>query len=223
MIKRLRPLNSREQANWFEEVWRYRDEELIPENVGGRSDGRVTTIPYEAFEQLGAHQVDPRWLHCGVLRFPPSRSTAAYSFVTSGLSNAWDAVQPDRASVTGLRIELRVDSESEDDWIVDTLLRLSAMQLLIGAGRFNGRILAHGDRVRLGAGAFADDSSLTTLVAVKTADMTVESGTFSILHLVGITDAERDFAMTAGVEELLNVLRAKTRFPMTDVARPSVL
>jgi hypothetical protein len=75
-----------------------------------------------------------------------------FTFVTSGLSNAWDDGRPDPGSVCGLRIELRIDTPLDAHWAKDVLLRLSAMQLLIGAGRItSARLLGHGDRLRIDA------------------------------------------------------------------------
>lgn len=98
--------------DWFEDAWRYRDAVLYPEQLGTGSTGTIITIPYVAFAQIGATQVDPRWLHCGVLVFPPTAERRNFTFLTSGLSNAWDDDEPDPASISGLGIELRIDTIS---------------------------------------------------------------------------------------------------------------
>ena len=169
---------------WFQQTWRYRDDFVYPQLLGGKTDGSVITIPHVAFAQLGVDQIDPRWLHCGVLTFPPAAERASFAFITSGLSNAWDDDRPDPASMSGLGIELRIDTIADEHWPKDVLLRLAAMQLLIGAGRFTGaRRLADGDRIRVGAETFGDRSSMTTLVALKEAEVELPSGTFELIRL----------------------------------------
>jgi hypothetical protein len=213
-----------EDGDWFEETWRHRDTVLYPEILGRDSGSSIITIPYVAFEQLGASQVDPRWLHCGVLTFPPVTSNVGFTFVTSGLSNDWDDEGPDPTSTSGLGIELRVDNVSDEHWPKDVLLRLSAMQLLIGAGRFAGaRLLGDGDRVRVGGETFGDGSDMTGLLATKVADLQIASGSFQMIGLFAISDAEREFAAANGAEALLSLLRENTTYPINDVTRRSVV
>ncbi|HEX2834287.1 MAG TPA: suppressor of fused domain protein [Thermoanaerobaculia bacterium] len=210
--------------DWFEETWRYRDTVLYPEQLGTGSTGTIITIPYIAFAQMGVEQVDPRWLHCGVLMFPPTAARRNFSFVTSGLSTAWDDDEPDAASVSGLGIELRIDTFSEEHWPKDVLLRLSAMQLLVGAGRLAGaRLLGHGDRVRVGAETFGGQSTMTSLLATEVADLQLPSGAFKLIQLFAITDAERELATTQGTEALLTPLRETTTYPVNDITRHSIL
>jgi Suppressor of fused protein (SUFU) len=213
-----------ENGDWFESTWRYRDEVLYPEQFRGSSDGLIRTIPYIAFAQLGAEQVDPRWLHCGVLAFPPTRARDSVIYVTSGLSNAWDDNTPDSESTSGLGLELRIDSPSQEHWAFDILLRLSALQLLIGAGRITGgRLLGHGDRIRVGAGAFGEHSAMTSLIGTKVADLQIQSGMFELIQLFPITDAERELAARQGLEALSLALRQNTTYPVSDCMRCSVV
>lgn len=215
---------SSEHNDWFEETWRYRDEVLYPQVLGRNNNGSIITIPYIAFAQLGVEQVDPRWLHCGVLTFPPAAEGTGFTFVTSGLSNAWDDDGPDSASVSGLGIELRIDTIADEHWATDVLLRLAAMQLLIGAGRFTGaRLVADGDRITVGAETFGGRSSMMALLATKDTDLRLPSGGFELIRLFAISDAEREYASTHGAESLVVALREKTTYPVSDLARQSVL
>jgi hypothetical protein len=212
------------EGDWFEDTWRYRDDVLYLEQLGGSSRGTIATIPYLAFAQLGTDQVDPRWLHCGVLVFPPAPRRAAFSFVTSGLSNAWDADIPDPMSVSGLGIELRIDNIGDEHWPTDVLLRLSAMQLLVGAGRFRGtRQIGHGDRVKVGAGTFGALSQMTALLATNEGQHNLPSGTFEMIQLFAISDAERELAAERGTDVLLEALRRDTTYPTNDITRQSVV
>ncbi|HSY52644.1 MAG TPA: suppressor of fused domain protein [Thermoanaerobaculia bacterium] len=213
-----------EDNDWFEDTWRYREKVLYPQEVGGDAGGLITTIPYEAFAQMGFEQIDPRWLHCGVLTFPPTAKRTNFTFLTSGLSNAWDDDRPELKSVSGLGIELRLENASAEHWVKDVMLRLSATQLLIGVGRLSGaRLLGDGDRVKVGAEAFGESSAMTALLATKVASLQLPSGTFEMIQLFAITDAEREFAATRGAGPLLGALRESTTYPINDIRRRSIV
>jgi hypothetical protein len=204
--------------DWFESTWRYREKLLYPAYLACQTDGSIITIPYVAFAQMGAEQVDPRWLHCGVVTFPPAPKRVGFTWMTSGLSNAWNDDRPDPVSTSGLGIELRLDGVSPEDWPKDVLLRLSALQLLIGAGRVSGaRVLGDGDRVRVGPETFGKSSAMTSLLATKAAGFQLPSGSFDVIQLFAIADAEREFAAAHGVEALMRVLRQSTSYPISDV------
>ena len=214
----------KQNRDWFETIWHYRENVLYPNYLGGGTDSSIITIPHVAFSQMGFEQVDPRWLHCGLLAFPPVAKRGCFTFVTSGLSNAWDDSAPDPTAVSGLGIELRIDNPSDEHWVKDVLLRLSAMQLLIGAGRITGaRVLGDGDRVRVGAETFGDRSAMTSLLASEVADFHLASGTFEVMQLFAITDSEFEFARAEGAEALLSVLRLNTTYPINDIARGSLV
>jgi hypothetical protein len=212
------------ESKWFEETWRYRDTVLYPDQFGRNAGGSIIPIPYAAFSQMGIDKVDPRWLHCGVLTFPPTTKGMGSTFVTSGLSNAWDEDRPDPASISGLGIELRIDNVSDEHWIKDVLLRLSAMQLLIGAKKLAGaRLLANGDRVRIGSATFGEGSAMTSLLATKVADLQLPSGTFQMIQLFAITDPEREYAVMHGADALVAILRETTSYPVNEIARRSAV
>ena len=62
---------------------------------------------------------------------------------------------------------------------------------------------------------------MTGLLAVKDADLQIPSGSFAVLHLFAITDAERQLAAERGAEVLIERLQEKTSFPVSDTTRPS--
>ena len=213
-----------EEGDWFHEVWRHRDEDVYPRLLGGSSGGQVFRIPYVAFSQLGAERVDPRWLHCGVLRFAPTADRHGFAFITSGLSNAWDDEQPNAAGVSGLGFELRLDNPTDEPWCKDVMLRLSALQLLVGAGRLPaGRLLEGDDVIIVGAQTFGGSTNMTALLASTIERVSLASGVFRILQLFAITDAEQRHASEHGEYALLSLLREKTAYPMNDVTRASVV
>lgn len=212
-----------EPDDWFEETWRYRDEVVYPQILGSKTDGSIITIPHVAFAQMGVERVDPRWLHCGVLTFPPAAERPSFTLVTSGLSNAWDDDRPDPASVSGLGIELRIDAIANEHWAKDVLLRLAAMQLLIGAGRIaRARLVGDGDRIKVGAETFGGRTTMMALLATKDTDLKLRSGTFALIRLFAISDAEREYASAHGDESLVVALREKTAYPVNDITRRSI-
>lgn len=214
----------RPDKDWFEEAWHYRDCVLYPKILGRNADSSIIAIPHAAFAQMGFEQIDPRWLHCGVLSFPPTAMRDAFTYVTSGLSNAWDDARPDPTSTSGLGLELCVDSASDEYWVKDVLLRLSAMQLLVGSGRLSGvRLLGHGDRIKVGSETFGDGSAMTSLIATKAADLQLSSGKFELIQLFAITDAEREFAAKHGAEALVAMLQENTTFPVNNIMRQGIV
>jgi hypothetical protein len=197
---------------------------VYPSLLGVKSTGSIVTIPYEAFAQMGFEQVDPRWLHCGMLTFPPASNRTQVTYLTSGLSSAWDDALPNPTALSGLGIELRLDSPSDEFWATDVLLRLSAMQLLIQAGRITGaRVLGDGDRVRVGTETFGSGSKMVALLATGTTTHHLSSGHFRIIQLFPITEAEREYAGAKGAESLLDALRQNTAYPVSDLGRTSVV
>ena len=211
-------------TGWFESAWAAREEESYRRYLGGGSDEKIVPIPYEAFSGLGVTQVDPRWLDCGVLLYRPVETRAVYTRMTSGLSNAWEDAFPNPEGVSGLGIELRIDTVRDEFWALDVLLRLAALQLLIGAGCLpNARLLASGGRVRVASATFGQDSAMVGLLAVSVATLTIPTGRFGVLQLYPVTEAELQFASTEGSDVLLARLREHAAFPVADIHRRSAV
>jgi hypothetical protein len=59
--------------------------------------------------------------------------------------------------------------------------------------------------------------------AAATDDLELESGKFSLLQLVGTTDAEMQFARQHGGEALLALVKSRGAYPVTDSARASIV
>lgn len=135
----------------LEEVWKYREETLLPALFGAVARG---IFPLEAAlfaDTFGQADIDPRWLHLGVFEFAP---TAAGGPIDGGQSP----------------------------------LRHFAL------------------------------SQPTHYPATAQ----LPSGRFDLLHVVGISEAERDFAQAEGTRALIAALQAKGAFPVTDPQRPSI-
>jgi len=50
----------------------------------------------------------------------------------------------------------------------------------------------------------------------------LSSGGFDFLHVVGISEAERDFAQAKGTQALIAALQARNAFPVTDPQRSTI-
>jgi hypothetical protein len=94
----------------LEEVWRIREEDVYPVLFGPRVRG-IFPLQMEMFTgQFGQSNVDPRWLHYGVLEFAPTETRHSWLYVTSGHSNPWeqlpDEFDPDGESGAGAEFTL---------------------------------------------------------------------------------------------------------------------
>lgn len=121
---------------WFERVWEYREETLYPRTFGTGSDGGIFVLTHELFNmRFGEATVDPRWLHHGVLVFPPVHPNTSWRYVSSGLSNAWEDDRPDPSGWSGLGIELVLQTPEKAQWGLNVTLNILAYQLLLAVGR----------------------------------------------------------------------------------------
>jgi suppressor of fused protein SUFU len=218
-----------EWQEWFERVWEYREETLYPQLFGTRNTEGIYVLTFELFEQrFKTNQIDPRWLNHGVLRYEPSTSSPTWKYVSSGLSNAWEDDRPQPTQPSGYGIEFALETASEESWALQVVLNLVAYQLLLGVGRFGeARVIGDFHRIPLNAPIDGESSSVTHLLVVPAREnwqeLPLESGTFSILHLVGITADEAQFAREQGSDKLISALKEQTLFPATDAHRASVV
>ncbi|MBC7815651.1 MAG: suppressor of fused domain protein [Planctomycetaceae bacterium] len=215
---------------WFERVWEFREESLYPVLFGTQSKGGIHTLTFERFESR-FHQtnVDPRWLTHGVLVFPPTTTSPRWRFVTSGLSNAWEADGPNPNEWSGVGVEFLLETSHEEPWALGATLNILAYQLLLAAGRFDGsrRFIELYDGIPLGGPIDGQSSLVTNLLVCESPsapdDLQLESGRFALAQLVGVTDVELEFARTHGDEQLVSLLVERAVFPVTDAARASVV
>jgi hypothetical protein len=103
-----------------------------------------------------------------------------------------------------------------------------AFQLLLAAGHYPGKpLLQPWDRIPLKQPLDATASALRWLLVLAPDDATrtfeIESGEVEIFTLLGLTDAEADFARARGANALLPLLREHGAYPITDPVRRSVV
>ena len=124
--------------------------------------------------------------------------------------------------------ELVFEVPAQGDWAILALQRLLAFSLLLAHGRFGERpSLTYGHRVPLGGSIDLDSSELRNVFFAQpthyAASFDLESGRVDLLHTVGISDAELEFAEENDNEALIKALSSRGAFPVTDPRRASVV
>ncbi|HKR07785.1 MAG TPA: suppressor of fused domain protein [Gemmatimonadaceae bacterium] len=221
------PEQSRERPTLLERAWEER-EEVVYLRLFGPLERSIflldTHLFQEAFNQT---EIDPRWLHIGVMIAAPTAVRSSWLYVSSGLSNPWESEVPTKYS--GFGCELLLEAPSRADWAIRRLRQMVAYELLLAAGRYPERErLGYYDRVPLQSPiTFSGESQLRNLMATPTSEpagyFDLESGRAELLTLVGITDDEVEHARAHGGEALVRQLRERGAFPVTDPERRSVL
>lgn len=211
----------------LERVWEYRETTLYPRLFGSVSRG-IFVIPYDMFAKtFGQADVDPRWLHYGVFEYAPTPSRSSWVYATSGMSTPWEAEDADPAAVSGLGCEFIFESSVQGDWAIRRLWQLMSYQMLLCHNRYPGRDpLGEFDRLPLRSPIWPQESEIQVLMLVPAESswrsQQLESGSFELLRVVGITDAEAAFARAQGGDSLLESLRSGSAFPVTDPTRKSI-
>lgn len=213
---------------WFENAWAVR-EEIIYRSLFGEIGSGIYPLDCELFTgQFRQTSVDPRWLTYGVFESRPSDTRASWLYVSSGLSNAWEADCAKPGEVSGLGCEFIIECPAQSTWAMLVLRRMVAFQILLSVGRFEGKgLLDVWDRIPLGAPIDGTSSKLNWLMLAPPPNFgerqLLPSGQFRFLEFIGITEEEADFARNSGGENLLAVLMQQNAAPITDPSRGSVL
>lgn len=214
----------------LEAVWEQREQLVYPQLFGRMSRG-IFPLSSDVFATVfGQSEIDPRWLHHGVFEFAPSETRPTWLYVTSGTSNPWDQEPSDfdPAGHSGIGTELVLETQEQSDWAVRCLTKLLAYNILLAHGRFDdAEPLDYGSRVPLGGPIDGDESSPIQFIFVAaptsfTASFQLASGQVFLLQIVGITEAERDYAKAEGTAALISRLTAHNFFPSTKPVRDSV-
>jgi hypothetical protein len=212
---------------WFERIWMHREEVLYRSLFGGNSRG-IFTIPANMFTgTFRQESYDPRWLYYGVFEFTPTADRDSWLYVTSGMSNDWEAEKPDATKPSGLGCEFVFETTQQSEWAILRLLHLMTFQILICHGRFSGRgPLSDFDRIPLHGPIWPESSMLTCLMLAPPKKLPrichLDSGSFDLYQIVGISDGERDYAKSHGGPALLEMLLKNDFFPITDPNRAEI-
>ena len=209
---------------WFERVWKHREEALYPSLFGNDRRG-IFPIQAEMVTGLFKQEsLDPRWLHYGAFEFAPTASRNSWLYVTSGMSNDWEADRLDSTTTSGLGCEFVFETTCQSDWAIVRLLHLMVFQILLCHGRYESSPpLGEFDRIPLRGSICPEASVLTHLMLTLPSrfpqEALLESGPFDFYQVVGISDAEAAYARLRGGQALVDLLVAHNHFPVTDPKR----
>jgi hypothetical protein len=156
----------------LEAVWEHREEVVYPDLFGPFSRGTFALTPEHFSGPFGCTEIDPRWLHYGVLEYGPTPNRDSWIYVTSGLSNPWEK-EPDRYSeseTSGFGTELVLEVPTQGEWAVVALCHMLAYDILLAHGHFGDyEPLRVGARVPLGASIDGSAECLLRVVVVGSA------------------------------------------------------
>lgn len=221
-------MGSNDWQTWFEDAWREREESIYASLFGDLGPG-IYPLDFELFNSVfGSTEVDPRWLHIGVFESPPNERRKGWLYVSSGLSNAWEADHPDANSWSGLGLELLLQCNEQSPWALSLLRKLTAYQLLLRVGRFGEKQpLDCWDRMQTGAPIDCDSSELQALLFVPSVEFPgphqLSSGRFEFLQIIGVTIAELEYGRANGYDTLHEKLVAGSASPQINPLRGSVI
>jgi Suppressor of fused protein (SUFU) len=128
---------------------------------------------------------------------------ASWLYLSSGLSNAWEADSARPDEVSGLGCEFIFECPSQSYWALLLLRRMVAFQILLSVGRFEGKgMLQVWDRIPLRAPIDGTLSKLNWVLLTPAPNFSdrqlLPSGHFHSLEFLGITEDEADFAKCNG-------------------------
>ena len=193
--------------SFLETCWEEREEKIYKDMFGFLGKG-IYPLSVDIFNRMKADSVDPRWLNHGVFACPPFGKRKTWTYVTSGMSNPWEADAPEDYS--GMGVEFVMETDSEESWAIEVLQTLMAYNLMLAAGKMgNFPPLDYGHRVPL-----ALSESIRTMMFVKPlnfpASFSLKSGSVDVLQVVGITFSELAFAKETSSEQLRDIMVSAT-------------
>ena len=227
-VMRTREPSGVTEEDWFERAWAEREEEVYPRLFGPLSqdicvlthDLFLTTFKQETF--------DPRWLHYGVFEVAPTDTRSSWLYVSSGLSNAWNADRPEPSGLSGLGMEFVLQTPQREAWAIARLAHVVAFQILLVCGRYPGRhpLNLH-DRMPLRSSIAAEPSDITWLTVGPLdgfpSSFQLLTGSVDLLAIVGVTEHEAAYGRKHGGATLIDLLRQETAYPVTDWRRSSLV
>jgi hypothetical protein len=209
-------------------AWKQREETLYPSLLGALGPGIHPLDPALFSAVFGQDDVDPRWLHIGVFECPPSPTRAGWAYVSSGLSNPWEATEADHDDVSGLGMEFLLQTRERAPWAMTLVQRFCAYQLLLAAGRMGDHApLDLWDRMRIGSPIDHADSVLQALVFAPAHHLgdvqRLHSGQFRFLQLIPLTLDEHAFGQQHDFACVVDQLQAANAAPVIDAGRRGIV
>lgn len=215
----------------LEEVWRIREEEIYPSLFGGEGKGIYTLTPKLFETRFGVSELDSSWLFYGVFEYAPTEARPFWLYVTSGNSNPWDDEPEDydAQGPSGAGVEFVFASTIQGNWAISFLLNMLAYEILLSVGHFPGPgTIGPSHRIPLNAPINGKVECLLRHVFVSQPDtlptgFSLPSGRVDFLTFTGATDGEIAFAREHTTSALIDRLRDKGAFPVTDPTRLPVI
>ena len=192
-------MHKKENMSFLEQAWEEREATVYPDLFGETEIG-IYPLNHEIFSKnFNQNEIDPTWLHYGVMKYPPQEKHKSWVYITSGMSNPWEAASEEEWS--GLGMEFLLEAPDDSDTNILILLNLLAYNILLSCGIYGETpILDLGDRVPVKI-----EPNLTHLILSKPLkfpeQVKLVSGPFDILQVVGVTQSEWEFAKENSSEE----------------------
>ncbi|MCG7529977.1 suppressor of fused domain protein [Psychrobium sp. MM17-31] len=188
----------------LEDAWEQREVQIYPALFGGTGEGIYPLDNTIFSNQFNVEEIDPRWLHFGVFKCPPIATRDTWVYVTSGMSNPWEHVEPDEFS--GFGMEFILETDIEYDWAIPIMRSLLAFNILVSVGHYGDKpLIDYGDRIPQSVA-----QNIASLLVVEPklfpSSFQLTSGRVDLLQITGITVQELEFAKVQGSDELANKL-----------------
>ncbi len=182
--------------SFLEEAWEERETSKYKEIFGDVKD-KIFPLNHDIFSRVfDRNEIDPTWLHSGVMVSPPSKERGSWVYVTSGMSNPWESEQKEEFS--GLGIELLLQTDSEMNEAIEILLNLMAFNILLSVRHYGEKpMLDYGDRIPLQI-----EPNLTHVVLAEPQSFPscfeLISGQVDLMQVIALTNDEFSFAKEHG-------------------------
>lgn len=220
------------QRDWFEEIWRKREEEIYPALFGTLPD-TVIPLSVETFRAIIGYEkeIDPSWLHYAVIEVEPNEKHTDWIYVTSAFSQPWKAeseAELDHNAYSGMGYEMLLRTPERASWAVDVLHRLGAYQIGVYSELMKGKLFQWHDWMPLNGplNPQTPDSAVRGMFITRPRDLRdrfeLPSGQVDLLQIVGITGPELAYGLFKGFDRLENLLYEAAAAPTTNPARSSI-
>lgn len=218
-------------ADWLQEIWTDREENIYPEIFGPLPD-KVLPLPVESLLAiLGERPIDPRWLQYAVIEVEPNKNRPDWVYVTSALSNPWnikEEAELDPNGTSGMGFEMLFRTSQRAGWAVDILHRLMAYQIGVAYDILKGHLFNYGDWMPLNGPISHDypNTPIRGILMTRPLDLQsqfkLRSGKADLLQLVGITGQELAYLLHRGPDALIGQLYDRKAAPVTNPGRASI-
>jgi len=218
--------------DWFEDIWRDREERVYPA-LFGPLPSTVIPLTAETFQTiLGPDtKVQPQWLHYAVIEIAPNEQHADWLYVTTAFSQPWKVEKPEdlnKDSFSGVGYELVLRTPERAGWAVEVLHRLAAYQIGVNNEILKGKLFEYGDWMALNGplSNLTPESKVRGIFITRPRDFAarfeLQSGQVDVLQIVGITGDEVAFLLNSGPIPLEELLYTQGAAPTSDPERGSV-